>query len=147
MKTLLLLLLASSAQAFQQVQPQDVAFSTFNVAALAVGTMTVPTMPGVSVYGIVTSSTPMPTSVSCTAGSPVLLANANNQSGSFTAGSLATACTVTFSRAWNQTPNFCMCNTGTTLYADATCSKTSITCTAATSLTGDTLSYFVWGPP
>jgi hypothetical protein len=146
MKLLLLLLLASSAHAYQNIQPQDISFSSPSLQGVSLGTTTPPTTP-LTVYGIIGSSGTSAASVTCSAGTPVLLPNSNSQSGSFTAGSLSTNCTVTFATAWKTAPTFCACNTGTTLYADGTCTKTTITCTAATALTGDTITYFLWGPP
>lgn len=159
MRYLLLLLLASTARAAPLVGTQDVQPSIAFTSATVGGAVLTAGPGGAAFAGAVqststvasnlpfTSSGTIPTAISCTAGTGVLLANANKQSGTFTAGTLATACTVTFSTPWNTLPNFCSCNTGTTLYADATCSKTAITCTAASALTGDTISYFVWGPP
>jgi len=145
-KLILLLLLSVPAHAAPLVGPQDVTYSSFSVQGVAVGTTTPPTS-SLTVYGILGSSGTTAASVSCSAGSPALLANSNSQSGSFTAGSMSTTCTVTFTTAWKTQPTFCSCNTGTTLYADGTCTKTTMTCTAATALTGDTITYFLWGPP
>lgn len=141
-----LLLLSISAHAAPLVGLGDLQPNVYVSSAITIGSTITATSP-LTVYGIITASGTTPTSVSCSAGSPALLANSNSQSGSFTAGALATACTVTFSKPWATTPTFCACNTGTTLYADGTCTKTTITCTAATALTGDTITYFLWGNP
>ncbi len=65
-------------------------------SSVAIGTTTIAATPGLSVYGVVTSSTPTPASITCTAGTGVLIDPSDSQSGSFTAGALATACTVNF---------------------------------------------------
>ncbi len=114
---------------------------------LSVGTNTTATAPGITVYGVVTSSTPTATSISCTAGSGTIIDPSDNQSGSFTAGALATACTVNFSIAWPKTPK-CFCSVTNTPVAIApTSTTTSVTCTSVAALTGDTLNYFCWSKP
>lgn len=142
----LLLLLAASASAAPLVQPTDmVRTSSFTFNALAVGTTTANTA-ALTVYGIVASSTPIPT-IACTAGSPAMTAGSTSQFGSYAAGALATGCTVTFATAFPSTP-FCQCQSNANLlvYASSV-SKTAITCTSATAMTGDTITYFCQGPP
>lgn len=75
--------------------------TSFGVAGSGTNTP-VPTT-ALSVYGVVTSSTAIPTST-CDAGTPTVGANSTNQHGAITSGALATACTVTFSAAWPKTP-------------------------------------------
>jgi hypothetical protein len=141
----LLLLVVVHAKAAPLVQPQDVSFSTFTFGGVSVGTNTMPTAQGVTVYGIVTSSSPIP-SVACSAGSPVMGANSGNQSGTFTAGAAATTCTVTFKTPWPRAP-VCFCNASTPLALSATTTTTTVACAALTALTGDTLNYFCWSVP
>ena len=145
MKYILLLLLSASAHAVPLVQPQDVALSSFSFKAVSVGTNTLPAE-ALTVYGIVASSTTVPT-ISCTAGTGVVTAGSTSQAGSFAAGVAATACTLTFTVPFISSP-FCVCQNTVALatYASAY-SKTSVTCTAATALTGDTITYWCWGPP
>lgn len=99
--------------------------------------------------GVITSSTPIP-SVSCNAGTGVMLANSSSQSGFFTAGTLATSCTVTFATGstFPKQPS-CFCNGSIAgLLVNATASATnSVTCGASTALTGDTVNYICWSSP
>lgn len=108
--------------------------------------MTSPSTP-LSVQGVITSSTTIP-QVSCTAGSGTMTAGSGTNFGSFVAGTLSTACTVTFT---NQFPNnrvFCQCQatTNVLVYASAY-SSTAVTCTSASALTGDTITYACQGQP
>lgn len=98
-----------------------------------------------SVYGVITSSTPIP-SVSCTAGSPTMTAGSTSEFGSYAAGALATGCTVTFATAFPNAHVFCQCQASANLlvYASAS-SATAVTCTSATAMTGDTITYSCQG--
>lgn len=100
-----------------------------------------------TVYGVITSSTTQGT-VSCTAGTPVLSATTTDQHGTFTAGSLATACTYTFGTAWPKTPD-CICqgSIASINVANSAVSKTALTCTGASAITGDTITYICFGAP
>lgn len=99
-----------------------------------------------SVDGVITSSTTQG-SVACNAGTPVLAATATDQHGSYTAGTLATACTYTFATPFPKDPD-CFCNSSSaTLPLSATHSANDVTCTGASSLTGITVSYFCFGAP
>lgn len=143
----ILLLLAASAHAAPLVQPQDVAFSSFNVKAISVGTTTLPTS-GLTVYGIIGSSTTTPT-VTCTNGTPIMTVGSTSQFGSYSAGTLATGCTVTFGSgaSFPSTP-FCQCQANANLLVFASAvSKTAVTCTAATAMTGDVITWNCGGPP
>lgn len=99
-----------------------------------------------SVYGVVTSSTAIPTST-CDAGTPIVGANSTNQHGAITSGALATACTVTFSAAWPKTP---VC-TFITDVAVGSPRMSAISTTAvtfnATSLNGAIIYYQCMGAP
>lgn len=131
----------------------DIAYSSIMIATSAaptggnVGIQTAFPSTALSVYGIVTSSTTTST-VSCNAGTGVMLANSNSQSGFFTAGTLATSCTVTFGTSFPKAPS-CMCNGSVAgLFVNASASATnSVTCSASTALTGDTINYICWGAP
>jgi hypothetical protein len=147
MRYIFLLLLAASAHAAPLVGTGDVQPSVSFSSAIAVGTNTAPTS-AITVYGVITSSTPVP-SVSCTAGTGVMTAGSTAQFGSFAAGTLATACTVTFSTVFPfpKTP-FCQCQSNANLLVFASAvSKTALTCTAASALTGDTVTYLCQSPP
>ena len=117
-----------------------------NLGGGNVGVNTKSPTTALSVQGLITSSTTIPT-ISCTSGSPTMTAGSTSQAGSYAAGALATGCTVTFTQAFNSNP-FCYCQASANLlvYASATATN-SVTCTAATAMTGDTIIYFCWGPP
>lgn len=142
---LLVLLLASSAHGFANIEPQDISYSSYAIAGLSIGTTTLNTS-RLTVYGIITSSTPIPT-ISCSAGTGVVLANSGSQSGTFNAGIGATACTLTFQTAFPKVP-ICFCQVQTVPVAlAATATASSVTCTAVAALTGDVLNYFCWSFP
>lgn len=146
MVKILFLLLCSSAYAAPVVQPQDIAFSTFQVAGISVGTTTAPTT-AESVYGVITSSTIQGT-VACSAGTPILTAGSSDQIGAYSAGTLATNCTYTFKRAWPKTPVcFCASDAATPISLSSLATTTTVKCSAAAALTGDNIFYFCWGPP
>ena len=146
MKYLILLLLAASAHAAPLVGTQDVKPNVSFSSAVAIGTNTAPTS-SLTVYGVIGSSTPIPT-ISCTAGSPVMTAGSGTEFGSYAAGSLATGCTVTFAKAFPSARVFCQCQATANLlvYASAF-SATAVTCTSATAMTGDTITYICRGQP
>src|ERR1035437_7586129 len=116
MKYLLLLLLSSSALAAPLAGTQDFQPSISISSAVAIGTTTLPTT-ALTVYGIVTSSSPVP-SATCNAGTATIGANSGNQSGSLLAGTLAVNCTVTFKTPWPKAP-VCICNVSTPLAISA----------------------------
>lgn len=100
-----------------------------------------------SVYGITTSSTTTPT-VTCTAGSPVVTAGSTSEFGSYSAGTLATGCTITFGTAFPAAKVFCQCQSNANLLVWASASSnTALTCTSATAMTGDVITYFCRGVP
>lgn len=111
---------------------------------VSVGTTTTST--ALSVYGVITSSTPIP-SISCSAGTGVLGAESTNQHGNFVAGTAATSCTVTFTTAWPKKPS-CFCNDETnTLLTKAVGTTTTLVCSSLSALTGDTITYGCQGAP
>ena len=145
MVKIIILFLALRTHAAPLVQPQDIAYSSFSAKAVALGTTTAPTS-ALTVYGIIGSSTPTPTAT-CTAGTPVVTAGSTSQFGSYAAGTLATGCTITFGQAFQSTP-FCQCQSNANLLVFASAvSKTALTCTAATAMTGDTITWMCWSPP
>lgn len=100
----------------------------------------------ISLYGVLTSSSTQG-SISCSAGTPVLSATATDMHGSFTAGAAAANCTYTFGTAWPKKPE-CFCNDSTSVLAlKATATTNDVTCTAAVSLGGDTITYICLGAP
>lgn len=149
MKYLLLLLLSVPAKAAPLVQPQDVAFSSFSIKGLSIGTTTVSTT-ALNVYGVIASSSPVP-SVTCTSGSPTMTAGSGTNFGSYAAGALATGCTVTFAAGFGFRTGanvFCFCQAFASLAVWASAaSPTAVTCTSATAMTGDTVGYWCWGQP
>jgi hypothetical protein len=112
-----------------------------------VGVGTTSPTSALSVQGVITSSTPIP-SVSCTAGTGVMTAGSGTSFGSFVAGTAATGCTVTFVTAFPNARVFCQCQaTSSVLVYASAASATSITCTSLSALTGDTITYFCQGQP
>lgn len=98
------------------------------------------TVASLVVYGVSTTSTTAPT-VACTAGSPSLTSGSNSQFGSYTAGALATGCTVTFTQSFPKSP-FCVCQASANLVVWASATATnSVTCSSVTAMTGDTITY------
>lgn len=121
--------------------------SVQNNGFVAIGTATVNASSALSIFGITTSSSVTPT-VTCTAGSPVMTAGSTSEFGSYSAGTLATGCTITFGTAFPSLPVFCQCQSNANLlvWASAT-SKTALTCSSATAMTGDVITYFCRGVP
>lgn len=131
-------------------------FNTFGSSALRnsvmitgdglVGVNTVAPTTALSVYGVITSSTAIP-SFTCNAGTPVGNAVSTNQHGRFVAGASAANCTVTFSTAWPKAPA-CFCNDETTVLAmKAVATTTTLVCTVASTMGGDTITYGCMGAP
>jgi hypothetical protein len=133
----------------------EIAGSTFTVRGgeVAIGTSAASANAGDSrlyVYGLVTSSTPIP-SITCTAGTGVLAATSNTQSGKFTAGAGAGSCTITWStleKRWPKEPT-CVCvnetsNDGTRPVA----TTTNLQCISWDgNFGGETIKYSCWGAP
>lgn len=150
MKILIIILaLCSSAKAVPNILPQD--FSISNTTWTLPGSVSIATTTNstaLTVYGVITSSTPIP-SVSCTAGSPTLSASSTNSQGVITTGAASTSCTVTFAtaKAWPKTP-VCIAGEGTTLalVRVSAVSGTAFTVTA-TALNGDVIYYICMGAP
>ncbi len=146
MKTLLLLLLAASAHAAPLVGSQDLQPNVAISSAVSIGTTTAATS-ALTVYGLITSSTTQGT-IACNAGTPTLASTANDNHGSFTSGTAAVNCTYTFKTPWNKVPDcFCTTNAAVPITLSATPLTTSVKCTSASALTGDTIYYFCIGEP
>lgn len=100
-----------------------------------------------TIYGVEISSTDAP-GVSCDAGSPTMSSHSSSTSGSFTVGSSATTCTVTFPVSWPNTPS-CICNdqAGTITRTKATSTTNSVTCTliSGTYAGGSLMNYICIG--
>lgn len=96
--------------------------------------------------GLQLSSSSIP-SVACNAGTGVISAAATNSHGTFTAGVGAANCTVTFTTAFPKTPD-CVCADDSSILAlSPTNQTTSVKCTAAASMSGDTITYLCFGAP
>lgn len=103
---------------------------------------------GITQAGHVVSSGTTP-SISCTAGTGTMGAHSTDMAGNFSAGTGATACTVTFVTAHsNLTSCVALTNAATPVALSITSlSNSAITITAASALTGDTIYYQCWGAP
>lgn len=100
-------------------------------------------------YGHLTASSTgaTPTISTCGTGSPVMNANANDAAGSFTTGSAATACTITFAHAYSTTPIVQVSGASTISFAAVTAqSTTGFTVGISGAVTGDVISYIVVMP-
>lgn len=96
-------------------------------------------------YGHLTASStgPAAPTVSCTPSGGTLGANSNDVTGDFTTGTLSTACTLTFARAYAVTPEVMV---GGGLTSGLTRSTTAVTFTLSAAVTGDDISYFIIQP-
>jgi hypothetical protein len=104
------------------------------------------TMYGVTGGGHVVSSGTTP-SISCNAGTGVMAADSNDMSGQFVAGSAAANCTLTFVNAFSKKPR-CWCNDESAIVVvQAISTTTTLKCSVAISMSGDTLTYGCMGAP
>ena len=104
------------------------------------------TMFGVTGGGHVVSSGTTP-SISCNAGTGAMLADSNDGSGRFVAGAAAANCTITFVNAWSKKPS-CVCNDESAIVVvQAIATTTTLKCSVAISMSGDTINYLCWGAP
>lgn len=96
-------------------------------------------------YGHLTASStgPAAPTISCSPSGGTLAASSNDTTGDFTTGTLSTACTVTFARAYATTPEVLF---GGGLVSGLTRSTTAFTATFSAAVTGDDVSYFVVQP-
>lgn len=84
---------------------------------------------------------------SCGTGSPAMGVNANDDVGSFTTGTSASACTITFASAYSQTPVVVVSDSNTTAVIDiSSISTTAFTISLASALSADTVYYMVEMP-
>lgn len=100
-------------------------------------------------YGHFTASSTgaTPQISSCGTGSPVMNANANDATGSFTTGTSASACTVTFAHAYATTPIVVISDSNTSAVADVSAiSTTAFTVSLASALSADVVYYIVVQP-
>ena len=123
------------------------AFTILNTGNVGIGT-TSPTG-ALSVYGVITSSTPLPT-ISCNTGSAVLSSDSTSMAGAFTVTGAATNCTVSFATGYHFTKApHCFCNNESVvevLIAQPTTG--SVLCVdASISLSGNVIDYGCWGAP
>lgn len=100
-------------------------------------------------YGHLTaSSTPAtPTISTCGTGSPAMGTNANDDTGNFVTGTSASACTITFGRAYATTPTVVVSDSNTTAVVDVSAvSTTGFTVSMASALSAVTVYYIVVQP-
>lgn len=84
---------------------------------------------------------------SCGTGSPVMGASANDVVGSFTTGTSASACTITFASAYSSTPVVVVSDSNTSAVIDVSAiSTTAFTISLASALSADTVYYMVVMP-
>lgn len=96
-------------------------------------------------YGSITASStgPAPT-IACSPSGGTLSANSNDQTGSFTTGSVSTSCTLTFGHAKTIAPNVFLQQSGNTVNVGVGTPTTGgFTATLSSGVTGDVISYFV----
>ncbi len=97
-------------------------------------------------YGHITSSGTTP-SISCNAGTAVQAAGSNDMSGQYVAGTAAANCTVTFVNAYSTKPR-CWCNDESNiLVIQAISATSSVKCTAAVTMSGDTITWGCMAAP
>lgn len=94
--------------------------------------------------GITASSTGATPTVACTPSGGSLSANSNDSSGTITAGTLSTACTVTFAHTKLSAP--VVQASGSTVFAGVTAQSTTAFTVSMTATTGDTINYWVIQP-
>lgn len=100
-------------------------------------------------YGHFTASSTgaTPTISTCGTGAPVMNANANDATGSFTTGTSASACTITFAHAYATTPIVVISDSNTSAVADiSSISTTAFTVSLASALSAVTVYYIVVQP-
>lgn len=121
----------------------NTASTTGNIFTIQ-ATSTTDTLFSVDQYGHLTaSSTPSKPTISCAPSGGTISAGSNDVTGDFTTGTLSTACTLTFGRAYSTTPEVMV---GGGLTSGLTRSTTAVTFTLSAAVTGDTISYFVIMP-
>lgn len=100
-------------------------------------------------YGHLTASSTRatPSISSCGTGSPVMGTNANDAWGSFTTGTSASSCTITFASAYSSTPIVVISDSNTSAVADvSSISTTAFTVSLASALSTVTVYYMVGMP-
>lgn len=137
----------SAVHRYSVVVTSQSGVSTFVIDAVGnVGLSTPTPSTRLSVYGIITSSTPIP-SISCNAGTGVMASRSTDQHGEFVAGAAAANCTITFTQTWPKKPN-CWCNDETNIVVvRATPTTTTLKCDVAIDFGGDTIQYGCMGAP
>lgn len=138
--------LGKGAVTADQIGSAAIDSTKLSLAKLGVGTNAPTTT--LTVYGVVTTSSTIPT-IACNAGTGVIGANATSNHGTFVAGSGAANCTVTFAAGatFPKTPD-CICADDTSILAlKPTPATGSLICTASVSMSGDTISYICMGAP
>lgn len=124
--------------------------SIFTVAATTSSPANTIKLFDVDQYGHLTASSTgpaQPTISACGSGSPTMSATANDDTGSFTTGTSASACTVTFARAYAVTPTVVISDSNTTAVADISAvSTTAFTVSLASALSAVTVYYIVVQP-
>ena len=111
---------------------------------VAIGTTTPTTT--LTVYGVVTSSTAVPT-ISCDAGTGVMTAESTSQHGEFVAGAAAVDCTITFAAAYPKKPK-CSSNDETHFrLIRLVPTTTTLQFISTATLSSDTIQYDCHGAP
>lgn len=152
-----LVIATSSSNAFvvqDQYGTQDLVMSTAsstsnNPIFVIQATSSTATLFQVDQYGhIMASSTgATPAISSCGTGSPVMGANANDDVGSFTTGTSASSCTITFGSAYSATPVVVISDSNTTAVVDVSAvSTTGFTISLASALSAVTVYYMIEMP-
>lgn len=115
-----------------------------NSGKVSIGTSTFSTP--LTLYGLMTSSSTQG-SIACDAGTGVLSATCTDSHCTYTAGSGAANCTYTFGTAFPKKPD-CFCTDDTSVLAiKPTPQTTTIQCTAAVTMSNDTISFICLGAP
>lgn len=152
-----LVVASSSPNAFvvqDQYGTQDLNVSTASSTAnnsifQILGTSTPGTLFQVDQYGhlLASSTSPTPAISSCGTGSPVMGANANDVVGTFTTGTSASSCTITFGSPYSATPVVVISDSNTTAVADiSSVSTTGFTISLASALSAVNVYYMVVMP-
>lgn len=124
--------------------------SIFTVAATTSPSLGAPIkLFDVDQYGhLLASSTRATPTISCTPSGGTMDADSNDVTGSFTTGTLSTACTITFASAYAKVPKVFV-QTGSTasgVIGVTSVSATAFTASIGTAVTGDDVDYFVIQP-
>lgn len=152
-----LVVASTSPNAFvvqDQYGTQDLRVSTAsstnnNPILQVIGTSTPGALFQIDQYGhlLASSTSPTPAISSCGTGSPAMGTNANDVVGTFTTGTSASSCTITFGSAYSATPVVVISDSNTTAVADiSSVSTTGFTISLASALSAVNVYYMVVMP-